>query len=253
MTRDQLVKDLISIIMPAYNGELFIGKTIESVLNQSYRNWELIIVNDGSTDGTLETISTFCDSRIRVINFKKNCGVISARKIALEKATGQYIAFLDSDDIWYPEKLRFQIEFMKKNGYNFCCTSYEYIDESDNKLNCVVHSKPKLNYKRLLYSSAIGNSTVMYNALELGKVSIPDILNREDYALWLKILKMTPYIYGVPDILMQYRVRKGSLSRNKLNLIKYHYNLYRKSEKLSIFKSIFYTSSFILLKLINRR
>lgn len=231
---------LVSIITPTYNCAKFIGKTIESVLKQTYTDWEMIIVDDASKDNTEEIVNKYNDKRIKYIKLKENCGADVARNTAIEEAKGKYMAFLDSDDLWQAEKLKKQIQFMEQNNYNITATDYEQIDEEGNKLNKIIKTKGKVNYNSMLLSNSVGNSTVVYNVEKLGKFKVPNIKKRNDYALWLQMLKKEKYIYGIPEILMQYRVRSNSISRNKLNLIKYQWQLYREIEKLSVFRSMFH-------------
>jgi len=233
-------KDLVSVIMPAYNSELFIGKTIESIKNQTYKNWELIIVDDCSTDETVKIINDYIvdDSRIRLIKQEKNLGTAIARNTAVKKARGQYLAFIDSDDLWNETKLAKQLFFMKKNNYKFTSTSYEEVDELGNPTGKKILSGKRLDYDGLLKFNQ-GNSTIMYNANELGKFYIPDIRKRNDFVMWLQVIKKTKYIYGMEEALTQYRIREGSLSENKLDLIKYQWKVYREIESLSLAKSIY--------------
>ncbi len=243
--------DLISIIMPTYNCSKFIGKSIESVLNQTYPKWELIIVDDHSDDDTPIIAKEFQnkDERIKYFRLEKNSGAACARTKAMEEARGNYMAFLDSDDLWAKTKLEKQICFMKKNNINISCTSYEKIDENGKLLNKAVKAIPKVGYDRLLLDCPVGNSTVMYNAEKLGKFSVPNIRKRNDDALWLQMLKKEPYIYGYPKVLVRYRIRKNSISENKLSLIKYHWQLYRDIEHLSVIRSIFHICFWVLIKL----
>ncbi|MGG0657023.1 glycosyltransferase family 2 protein [Rummeliibacillus pycnus] len=236
------MENIISIITPSYNSSEFIGETIESVIKQTYPNWEMIIVDDCSTDNTKEVVEKYIqqDNRIKYYLLKNNSGAAIARTKAMELATGEYIAFLDSDDIWIEEKLEKQLSFMKKNNYYFTCTSYQQIDENRNSLNKTIKSKKKTNYNGVLLSCPVGNSTVMYDVKKLGKFEVPNIKKRNDDALWLQILKKEKYIYGIPEVLMKYRVRRNSISSNKLDLIKYHWYLYREIEKISITRSIFH-------------
>ena len=232
---------LVSIIMPTYNCGKFIGKTIESVINQSYSNWELIISDDCSIDNTSQVVKKYLsDKRIHYIKFDSNKGAAEARNNSMNLARGKYMAFLDSDDLWMKDKLERQLKFMKDNNYSFSCTAYEQIDEDDNLLNKIVKPKIKANYNRILLDCPVGNSTVIYNIEKLGKFKVPNIRKRNDDALWLQILKKEKYIYGMNDVLMQYRVRHNSISSNKLSLIKYHWQLYREIEHLSIPRSIFH-------------
>lgn len=244
--------ELVSIVMPAYNCSAYIGETIESVLKQSYPYWELIVVDDCSSDNTGDIVSQYMkdDSRIRYFLLEKRSGVVAARTKATDEARGKYIAFLDSDDLWYPEKLNRQISFMQENGYAFTCTSYEKVNEEGEPLGKIIYSVPRADYNRVLLDCPIGNSTVIYDTEKLGKCRGPNIKRRNDYALWLRILHREPCIYGLPDILMQYRVRAGSISSKKIPLIRYHWILYRDIEKLGVFQSIFHIMYWGVIKLL---
>jgi teichuronic acid biosynthesis glycosyltransferase TuaG len=233
---------LVSIITPTFNCGKYIAETIESVINQTYENWEMIIVDDYSNDNTKDVVKKYSnqDKRIKYYLLEENSGAAVARTKAMELASGSYMAFLDSDDLWPEDKLEKQIFFMEKNNYYFTCTAYRQIDESGASLNKIIKSKVKTNYNGVLLNCPIGNSTVMYNVQELGKFTVPNIRKRNDDALWLKILKKEKYIYGMPDILMNYRVRSNSISSNKFDLVKYHWYLYRNIEKLTIFRSVFH-------------
>lgn len=233
-------KDLVSIITPTYNCAKFIGATIESVLNQTYQNFEMIIVDDASKDNTEEVVKSFKDKRIKYIRLSKNSGPAVARNRAMEEAKGKYMAFLDSDDLWKREKLEKQINFIKKNKYKIICSDYEQIDEEGNKLNKIIPCKKKVNYNGILLSCPVGNSTVFYDVSKLGKFKVPNIRKRNDDALWLQILKKEEYMYGQKEVLMEYRIRQNSVSSNKLSLIKYHWQLYREIEHLSVIRSIFH-------------
>lgn len=242
--------ELVSIITPTYNCGKFIGETIESVRKQTYQNWEMIIVDDCSTDNTKEMVEEYLkqDNRIKYFLLNDNVGAAMARNRAMELASGSYIAFLDSDDLWTEKKLEIQLDFMEKYGYSFTCTTYEQIDESGIPLNRTIKTKSKTNYNGILLSCPVGNSTVMYDVKKLGKFIVPNIRKRNDDALWLQILKKEKYIYGIPDVLMKYRVRQNSISSNKLDLIKYHWYLYRNIENLSIIRSVFHICFWGFLK-----
>lgn len=243
--------ELVSIIMPTYNCAKFIKETIQSVLNQTYENWELVIVDDCSNDNTEEIVESFNDKRIKYHKLEKNSGAAVARTTAMKMAIGNYMAFLDSDDLWKKEKLEKQLEFMKKNNYNFTCTAYEQIDEEGNKLNKIIKTKKKANYNRILLDCPVGNSTVMYNVDNLGKFEVPNIRKRNDDALWLQMLKKEKFIYGMPDVLMEYRIRNNSISSNKLSLIKYHWQLYREIEHLSVIRSAFHICWWGMIKILH--
>ena len=245
-----MINGLVSIITPAYNCELYIGKAIESAQAQSYSNWEMIVVDDCSTDGTRDRVLSYVagDSRIRLISLEKNSGAAVARTEAMRAAKGQYMAFLDSDDRWKAEKLELQIEFMNRDGHAFTCTSYETIDEEDAPLGKVIASIPKTDYKRLLLDCPVGNSTVMYDVQAMGKFEVPNIRKRNDDALWLKMLKKEQYIWGMPDILAEYRIRSGSISSKKIDLIKYHWKLYREIEHIGVLRSLFHIGYWGIIK-----
>ena len=246
-------ENLVSVIMPTYNCGKFIEETIKSVANQTYKNWELIIVDDCSKDNTEDIINRYAesDNRIKYHKLETNQGAAVARTKAMKMARGSYMAFLDSDDLWKNDKLEKQINFMEKNSYSFTCTAYEQIDENNNLLNKIIRPKIKADYNRILLDCPVGNSTVMYNVDKLGKFEVPNIRKRNDDALWLQILKKEKYIYGLNEILMQYRIRQNSISSNKLDLIKYHWQLYRQIEHLSIFRSVFHICWWGMIKVLH--
>lgn len=245
------MEELVSIITPTYNCGEFIAETIESVIDQSYQNWEMIIVDDCSKDNTKEIVETYIqkDRRIKYYLLNRNSGAAEARNKAMELAKGKYMAFLDSDDLWTIDKLNKQINFMKTNNYNFTCTTYEQINEKGGQLGRIIKTKVKTDYNGVLLTCPIGNSTVIYDVEKLGKFVVPNIRKRNDDALWLKILKKEKYIYGMKDVLMQYRVRSNSISSNKLSLVKYHWQLYREIEHLSVIRSVFHICLWGCLKI----
>ena len=243
-------KNLVSIITPTDNCGAFIAETMDTVLAQTYTDWEMIIVDDCSTDDTRAVVEAYQakDSRFIYHCLEQNSGAAVARTKAMELAKGEYMAFLDSDDLWTPDKLERQLKFMNDNGYAFSCTAYEQVDEQGAPLGKVIKTIPKTNYNRLLLDCPVGNSTVMYSVAKMGKFQVPNIRKRNDDALWLQMLKKETYIHGMPDVLMRYRVRPGSISANKLTLIKYHWHLYREIEHLSIFRSAFHVCWWCFLK-----
>ncbi|MFW7420205.1 glycosyltransferase family 2 protein [Vagococcus fluvialis] len=233
--------DLVSIIMPTFNSIEFVEETIISILNQTYENWELLICDDMSTDGTVEFIenSFKSENRIKIYSTKKNSGAAVARNISLDNALGRYIAFIDSDDIWLSTKLEKQIKFMEKNGYAVTATSYNKIDENSDNLKKDIIVKEKYDMDILLKSN-VGNLTVMYDSSIIGKPRIPDIRKRNDYLYWLTIMETKKVcIYGFDEILSSYRIRVGSLSSNKIGLVKYHWIIYRTHFQLSLTKSTY--------------
>ena len=241
---------LVSIITPTYNCAEFIARTLNSVQAQTYQNWEMIIVDDRSQDNTAEIVGEYMktDSRIQYHLLEENSGAAVARTTAMKLAKGSYMAFLDSDDIWMPDKLERQIGWMEENDYAFSCTAYEQIDEEDNLLHKTIKTVKKTSYNRLLLDCPVGNSTVVYNVEKMGKFEVPNIRKRNDDALWLQMLKKEPYIWGMPDVLMRYRIRQNSISSNKFKLIKYHWYLYREIEHLNVFRSAFHVCYWCFLK-----
>lgn len=232
-------KYLISIITPLYNAEKYILKTIKSVQSQTYTNYEHIIVDDCSTDNSYKLVEeeALKDDRIKLYQVDENGGPAVARNKGKEHANGQFIAFIDSDDLWMEDKLEKQLKFMLDNDYVITSTDYEQINAEGKRLERVIPTKEKMDYKEVLKNCPIGNSTVMYNVEKLGKVEIPIIRKRNDYLLWLTILKDQDYIYGMNEVLGQYRIHPDSISKNKFSLVKYHWHIYRKIEKLSFFYS----------------
>lgn len=254
-------QELVSVVMPAYNCERFIGESIESVLRQTYTAWELIIVDDGSTDKTAEIARTYAadEGRITVMELRDNAGPAGARNRAIAAAKGKYLAFLDSDDIWYEDKLKKQINFMQSSGAVFSYTNYEKITENGEKTGITVRSPSRVDYKTMLFmGDPIGNLTVVLDISVIGKTIVPDIRKRNDYALWLKVLrdKNCSTAYGLSEVLASYRLRSESVSHGgalftKVKLLKYYWQLYRKIERLSVLKSFAAIISLIAIKLFN--
>ena len=189
-------------------------------------------------------------SRIKYFCLENNSGAAVARTKAMELANGEYMAFLDSDDLWPKDKLEKQLDFMRKHNVAFSCTAYEQVDENGKSLNRIIKTVPKANYNRVLLDCPIGNSTVMYNVEKMGKFEVPNIRKRNDDALWLQMLKKEEYIYGMESVLMKYRIRQNSISSNKFKVIKYHWILYRDIEHLSIARSIFHIVYWCVIKVL---
>ena len=232
---------LVSIIMPNYNSEKYVKETIQSVLEQTYQNWELIFVDDCSTDNSLDIVKSFDDDRIKVYQNESNSGAAVTRNHALEMAQGKWMAFLDSDDLWTPDKLEKQITFMVNNDVCFSYSDYEVIDENDNVISTF---KPRLEvctYEDILKHNHIGCLTAIYNAEKLGTVLMPvDAIKREDLACWLSILKTGVKAHCLHECLAKYKVHSNSVSSNKFKMMKYQWHVYRKVEKLSLFKCVYY-------------
>lgn len=225
------MNELVSIIMPSYNTAKYIGESIDSVINQTHTNWELIIVDDCSTDNTDEIVKPYLDdSRIKYLKNNKNSGAAVSRNYALREAKGKWIAFLDSDDIWYPEKLEKQIDFMMKNNYSFSYTAYEQIDEASKKMNIWVSGPKRINKRQQYNFCWQGCLTVMYDREKVGLIQIEDLKKNNDYAIWLKAIEKAD-CHLLNECLAKYRIRTGSISRHsKLRLIKHHYILYKEGE-----------------------
>jgi len=231
---------MISIITPSYKSASFISQTIESVLAQTYQDWEMIIVDDVSPDDSNEIIEEYCkkDSRIKLIKLEKNSGPAVARNRAIEEAKGRYIAFLDADDLWMPQKLEKQLAFMSEHDVAFTYSSYHLMDEEGNDLGSFV-TKESISYECMLRTCSVGCLTAIYDTEKLGKVYMPLIRKRQDYGLWLKILREMKTTKGILEPLATYRILKNSVSSNKLKAAQYQWKIYREVEKLSLFKSVY--------------
>jgi glycosyltransferase involved in cell wall biosynthesis len=237
------MSELVSIITPLYNSNDFVANTIRSVLAQTYQNWELIIIDDASTDRSVKIVESFAteDERIKLIKLGSKKGPATARNRGIKKAVGRYIAFLDSDDLWHEEKLYKQLKFMKQNHYAFTYTGFEKINEEGKVIGTVLPYKGEVCYYDLLKSNHIGCLTAMVDLKMLGcKMYMPDIKKRQDQGLWLEILKEIDKAYCLYEILGQYRIRDGSISVNKINNLKYQWKLYRNIEKINIVRSFYY-------------
>lgn len=233
---------VISIITPAYNSSEYISDTINSVLNQTYSDWEMIIVDDCSKDNTYQIAEMYAkkDSRVKAFKNEKNCGVATTRNIALSYATGEYISFLDSDDLWKPEKLSTQINFMKKNNYAFTYTEYQMFNSQTGKLGKVISVPKKMSSKDIYKNTAIGCLTVMVNRKMTGEFEFPMLQHAEDQCTWQSILNRGFTAYGLDENLSLYRVSSNSLTANKSKALKKQWQMYREYNKLSVLKSAYY-------------
>ena len=252
---DGLIKimknNLVSIITPAYNSERTIEETIQSVLAQTYDNWEMIIVDDCSLDETLTIVKKFLekDARIVLVELDENSGVASARNAGIKRASGRYIAFLDSNDLWNPDKLKRQIGFMKEEGCYFSYTAYEIIDVDGRDLGKVVTVPLHQNYRNLVKMNAIGCLTVMIDIEEIEDIEMP-LLKHEDFALWLTILRRGYVAHGLNENLAKYRKHDDSLSFNKIKTPGGVWRVYRKNQNISVVLSSIYLFHFITRTLI---
>lgn len=247
---------LVSIITPAYNCENYIKKTIDSVKLQTYKNWEMLIVDDVSTDSTKEIVQEEekLDSRIKYFLLKEKGGASIARNLAIKKAKGKYVAFLDSDDTWSNTKLEKQIRFMEENHYTFSYHNYELIDEKGDKKNILRIAPSELTYFKQLLGCSIGCLTVVYNAENIGIVEIKKIDKRNDDALWIEVLRKCEKGYLLNENLAQYRISNSSLSSgSKIKMLKFHYQLYHQSQGFNFLKSFFFTLTNIIVYFYNKK
>ncbi len=235
------MNDLVSIITPSYNTAKYITDTIDSVLKQTYENWEMIIVDDCSTDNTDDVVQAYLtDTRIRYLKNEKNSGAAISRNYALREAKGKWIAFLDSDDTWAPEKLEKQIAFMKQNDYKFTCTDYRIC--LNGEWMPYINTAPNITTKRKLYNYCYFSTiTVMYDREYVGLVQIADLKKNNDYAMWFQIIEKSP-CYRLPECLSYYIKHDDSISGgSKWKLIKHHYILYRKGLRKGKFTAVVLT------------
>ena len=238
------MSDLVSVITPMYNSGKYIEETLKSVISQTHENWELFIIDDGSSDNCVELVNGFkkFDDRIKLIINEENQGAAISRNIGIREANGRYIAFLDSDDLWVPTKLEEQINFMSKNQLALSYSSYEKIDESGNHIKNINIVKIQTTYHNLLKSNYIGCLTAMIDLkmMEQKKIYMPKITTRHDHGLWLAIVKRGFNVSGNPKILAKYRYREGSISFSKFKSGYYQWKLYRDVEKINLLSSIYY-------------
>lgn len=236
-------ENLVSIITPVYNCETLLENTIKGVLDQTYQNWELLLVDDCSKDNSAEIAKEYAkkDKRVKYFKLKENSGAAVARNFALENSKGRFIAYLDSDDLWKKEKLEKQVKFMLENNYAFTCTDYEKIDEGGNSLNKIIKIPKRVNYNLFLRNTIIQTVGVMVDTKLTGKelLVMPNIRRRQDAATWCQLLKNGFDCYEVPENLSYYRVVSNSLSSNKFKAVKMNWYWYRNIEKLSLCKTYY--------------
>lgn len=244
--------NLVSIITPTFNSEKFIAETIISVQQQTYANWEMIVVDDCSTDKTEEIISHFAkqDPRIKFIPLQKNSGAGVARNLAVQMAKGRFIAFLDADDLWKSLKLEKQVDFLLSNNFPFTFSFYDCINEDGTLLNRRIESPKKLSYTHLFFCNFVGNLTGIYDVNYFGKIPISNLRKRQDWMVWLTILKEIKIAKPVPESLAFYRVRPDSISSSKGSLLKHNYAVYRQFHKFNIAFSICCMMVFLFTQLI---
>ena len=233
---------LVSIITPSYNSAKFIAETIQSVQNQTYPNWEMIIVDDGSSDETENVVLSIIqnDKRIQFHKLSQNSGPAVARNTGIEKASGDYMTFIDADDIWFPTFIENNIKTIQETGIPFVFSSYRRANEQLEFVYSDFIVPNKVSYSDILKSNSISCLTAFLDIKKLGKKYMPLIRKRQDMGLWLNYLKVIPFAYGIQETQAIYRIRENSLSRKKSDLIKYQWQFYREVEKLNVFQSIYY-------------
>ena len=244
----------VSVITPAYNASKTILDTYESIKNQTFSNWEWIVADDCSKDDTLKILRDLAnkDPRIVIVESNENGGAAKSRNLAIEKARGRYLAFLDADDLWLPTKLEEQLEFMKANNYAFTYTNYDVFLPNGKVIN-YSYKKNYSDYKDILKGSKIGCLTVIIDTSITGKIFMPlDAEKREDHAAWLDLTKRGIIAYKLDKTLCKYRIGNTSVSHNKFKLIKYQYRMYRRHEKFGVFKSWHYTFMVIFNKVFRK-
>lgn len=240
------MKPLISIITPSYNSEKFIKETIESVLNQTYKNWEMLIIDDCSSDSSPELIKEYCrkDERIKYLKNKKNSGPAISRNLGLDNSKGEYIAFLDSDDIWFKEKLQIQMEYIIKNKADVLHNNYYFCDENGNVIK-EIKNDYKLDYKKILKSNQIKTSFLIVKKEILKNIRFQNI-KHEDYAFFLDFLRIGRECFCIQKSLGKYRINSESLSSNKIKSAVWTWNIYKDYEKFNLIKASYYFINYAL-------
>ncbi len=230
--------NLVSVIMPSYNSAVYIAQSIETVIKQTYPHWELLITDDCSTDNTVEIVKRYTqkDNRIKLFVLEKNSGAAVVRNNSIKEAQGRYIAFLDSDDLWLPEKLEKQLIFMQKKGYEFCYSSYTMCNDNG-EYNGIFFCRKQESFNSIKKDDKIGCLTVIYDTKRLGKIYMPLLRKRQDWGFKILLLQKCKRAYGIKEPLAIYRIRNNSLSRDKIKLLKYNIKVYKEILNYSSFKA----------------
>ncbi|WP_292008323.1 glycosyltransferase family 2 protein [Chryseobacterium sp.] len=240
------MKDLVSIITPCYNSSEFIEETIQSVLNQTYDNWEWLITDDLSTDNTVEILRKYNDPRIKLKVLEKNGGAGNARNQSLKRAEGRYVAFLDSDDFWYPDYLETMVNYMEEHQVELVYCNYSRCDENLHPILKDFLADKIVTFSNLLKTCRLAPVSTMYDSQRIGKFLFPANSKREDHVMWLNLLKQVPEGYPVKQTLAKYRMRENSVSRKKKHIIKDQYLVYKDFMGFSTLKSLYYTANWAL-------
>lgn len=250
------MQDKVTIVTPSWNSGKYIKETIVSVQAQTYQNWEMIIVDDCSTDNTVDIVKEISekDPRVRILVQDINGGAAKARNRSMQAGTGRFVAYIDADDIWKPEKLEKQVFFMKSKNCGFTCTSYEVIDDNGKPKKKYIHMLPKADYKEFLTNNLLQTVGIMVDTQKIDKkyLIMPDIRRRQDAATWLQILRAGHECYGLDEILAEYRRTENSLSSNKLKAVKGIWSLYRDIEHLSFLFSCYCFARYAFLAIWKR-
>ncbi len=243
----------VSVIMPVYNKEKYIEATIKSVQEQTYENWEIVIIDDCSSDASSKIIKRYVDNdeRIRYYKNEKNLGAAGSRNRAIELAKGRYIAFLDSDDLWMPNKLEKQIDYMSQNEYAFCYSACNVIDTEGKPSGKIRHIPEKVDYKELLKGNVIPCLTVVLDRTKVNNIKMQK-MGHEDYVLWLDLLKQCGSAYGINEVLGSYREYGNSLSSNKFTAAQWMWKIYREYEKFGVIKSAWYFVNYAVRAVLKR-
>jgi glycosyltransferase involved in cell wall biosynthesis len=252
--QDIIQEGLVSIITPIYNGEKYIAETIESVLCQTYTNWEMLITDDGSTDKSAEIIRNYQEKEPRILFFQqKNAGSAVARNNGIRHAKGQYIALLDSDDIWEENFLKSQIDFLEEKNAILAYASYKRINEKSEECLMPLRARSSVTYKQMLLTNYIGCLTGLYDRTKYGKIYLREELKslRDDYAYWLDIIRLVGIAYGNPEVLAKYRVFSSSTTGKKQKLIKAQFYFYNKYLGLGYFRSIIHVFYWAIFGFLN--
>lgn len=238
---------MVSVIMPSHNSAGYISEAIDSVIQQTHTKWELIVIDDASTDNTVSIVEDLSkqDSRINIIKNSTNQGPGFARNAGIKASKGDFIAFLDSDDFWLPKKLEIQLNFMKKHNQYMCFSSYLLMDEQGNRIPRMIEALPFLTYDKLLRSNYVGNLTAIYDVRKTGKILSPKLRKRQDWGLWLTLIKKFGTVKGILEPLAIYRIRKESLSRNKYSLLIHNFKIYREFLNFGRLKSTYLIGRFL--------
>lgn len=241
---------LVSVITPAYNSARYIADAIRSVQAQTLDDWEMVIVDDASTDETSAIVESFSsDPRIRLIQLNTNSGAGIARQTALDAAAGRYIAFLDADDTWKPEKLTRQVDHMEAHRQPFTFSFYEQMDEGGNPIGKVITAPSPLSYRQLFFCNFVGNLTGIYDTQYFGKIPFSTIRKRQDWMIWLTVLKRIRSASPVPESLACYRVRSNSISSSKMGMLRYNFAVYRQFHGLNVVVASFCMAIFLFVQL----